>query len=103
VKAIGQRTSYTKWKVSPGTMKIWLTQAAGDGRTPYGEWGLLEHTGLLTLLGEDWSPPGKNPRNSYLTNLDGQCQGGPEGENYRKLPGLVKCPKTKKKSGGVLW
>ena len=30
-------------------------------------------------------------------------QGGPEGENYRKLPGLVKRPKTKKKSGGVLW
>jgi len=27
--------------------------------------------------------------------------GGPEGENYRKLPGLVKQPKTIKKSGGI--
>jgi len=56
----------------------------------------------VILPGEDWSLPGKRPRNSYMKNLGGQCQGGPEGENYRKLPGPVKRPKTKKKSGGVL-
>src|SRR6218665_2842584 len=32
-----------------------------------------------------------------MTNLDGLCQGGPEGEEYPKLPGLVKRPKTNKK------
>src|SRR6218665_2509658 len=26
----------------------------------------LRPTGLLTLPGEDWSPPGKRPRNSYM-------------------------------------
>src|SRR6218665_3812622 len=53
--------------------------------------------GLLTLPGEDWSPPGKRPRNSYVTNLNGLCQGGPEGENIQTLPGLVKRPKNKQK------
>ena len=54
---------------------------------------------------EDWSPPGKRPRNSYMTNLDGQCQGGPEGETYPKTTGTGKATKKnqKKKSGGVLW
>src|SRR6218665_1560801 len=52
---------------------------------------------LLTLPGEDRSPPGKRPRNSYMTNLDGLCQGGAEGENIQKLPGLVKRPKKKQK------
>ena len=59
---------------------------AGVGRAPYGERDPLRPTGLLTLPGEGWSPPGKRPRNSYMTNLDGQCQGGPEGEtieNYQ--------------------
>src|SRR6218665_241719 len=44
----------------------------------------IRPTGLLTLPGEDWSPPGKRPRNSYMTNLDGLCQGRPEGEKYPK-------------------
>src|SRR6218665_704728 len=53
---------------------------------------------VLTLPGENWSPPGKRPRNSYMTNLDGLCQGGPEGEKYiQKLPGLVKRLKNKQK------
>ena len=34
-------------------------------------------------------------------NLDGQRQGGPEGEDYRKPPGLVKRAITKNESGGV--
>ena len=51
----------------PGTLKSWLTQATGVGRTPWGERGPLGPIGLLTLLGEDWSPPGKRPRNSYRT------------------------------------
>ena len=33
-----------------------------------------------------------------MMNLDGQCQGGHEGENYRKLPGLVKRPKKVEES-----
>jgi len=32
-----------------------------------------------------------------MTNLDGLCQGGPEGENIQKLPGLVKRPKRTNK------
>ena len=32
-----------------------------------------------------------------MTNLDGLCQGGPEGENIQKLPALVKGPKKQKK------
>ena len=40
---------------------------AGVGRTLQGERGPLGPTGLLTLPGEDWSPPGKRPRNSYMT------------------------------------
>src|SRR6218665_1149801 len=53
---------------------------------------------VLTLPGENWSPPGKRPRKSYMTNLDGLCQGGPEGGKYiQKLPGLVKRPKNKQK------
>src|SRR6218665_1327838 len=32
-----------------------------------------------------------------MTNLDGLCQGGPEGESIQKLPGLVKQPKNKQK------
>ena len=80
---------YARWKGSPGTLKSWPSQAAGVGRTPEGENGLLRPTGLRTPPGEDWSPPGKRPRNSYLTNLDGQCQGGPEGENIENYQ-LVK-------------
>src|SRR6218665_829494 len=63
---------------------------------------LLTPTGLLTLPGEDWSPPGKRPRNSYMTNLDGQCQGGPEGEKYLKTTGTGKMTKKKEKSRGDL-
>ena len=66
--------------------------------------GLLRPTGLLTLPGEDWSPSGKRPRNSYMTNLDGLCQGGPEGETYPKTTRIGKATKkqTKRKSGRVL-
>ena len=39
---------------------------------------------------------------SNRTNLDGQCQVGPEGENNLKLPGLVKRQKTKKEVWGSL-
>jgi len=59
------------------------------------ERGLLGPTGLLTLPGDDWSLPDKRPRNSYMMNLDGQCKEGAEGENYRKLPRLVKQPKKR--------
>jgi len=45
----------------------------------------------------DWSPPGKIPRNSYMKNLDGQCQGGPEGEKYPKTTGTGKATKKTKK------
>jgi len=41
--------------------------------------GHLRVKEVLTLPGEDWSLPGKRPRNS---NDNGKCQGGPEGENY---------------------
>src|SRR6218665_3164156 len=82
-------------------MKSWLTQTAGAGRTPYGERGLLRPTGLLTLPGEDWSPPGKRPRNSYTTNLDGLCQGGPEGEIYPKTTRTGKT--TKKTNKKEVW
>src|SRR6218665_2985712 len=94
---------YARWKGSPGTLKSWLTQTAGVGRTPKGERGLLRPTGLLSLTGEDWSPPGKRPRNSYMTNLDGLCQGGPEGEKYPKTTRTGKATKKqKRKSGRVL-
>jgi len=52
---------------------------------------------LLILPGEDWSPPGKRLRNSYMTNLDGQCQGGPEGEKYPKTTRTGKAIKKTKK------
>src|SRR6218665_2134773 len=62
----------------------------------------MGRTGLLTLPGEDWSLPGKRPRNSYMTNLDGLCQGGPEGEKYPKTTmGLVKRPKKTNKKGSL--
>src|SRR6218665_2188420 len=63
-----------------------------------GERGLLRLTGLLTLPGEDYSPTGKRPRNSYMTDLDGLCQGGPDREKYPKTTRtrLVKRPKNKK-------
>src|SRR6218665_2801329 len=95
---------YARWKGSPGTLKSWLTQTACVRRTPLGERGLLRPTGLLTLPGEDWSPSGKRPRNSYMTNLDGLCQGGPEGEKYPKTTRTGKAIKkqTKRKSGKVL-
>ena len=60
---------YSKWKGSSGTLKSWLTQAEGVGRTPWGERGLSGPTGLLILPGEDWSPPGKRPINSYKTKI----------------------------------
>src|SRR6218665_3556292 len=59
--------------------------------------GRKRPTGLLTLPGEDWSPPDKRPRNSYMTNLDGLCQGGPEGEKYPKTTRTGKATKTNKK------
>src|SRR6218665_1045576 len=53
---------------------------------------------VYALPEEDWLPPGKRPRNSYMTNLDGLCQGGPEQGKYpKKLPGLVKGPKSKQR------
>src|SRR6218665_429672 len=94
VKAIGR---YARWKGSPGTLKSWLKQTAGVGRTPWGERGLLRPTGLLTLPGEDWSPPGKRPRTTYMTNLDGLCQGGAEGEKYPKTTTTGKATKNKQK------
>src|SRR6218665_815690 len=59
--------------------------------------GRKRPTGLLTLPGEDWSPPDKRPRNSYMTNLDGLCQGLPEGEKYPKTTRTGKATKTKQK------
>src|SRR6218665_826409 len=43
VKTIGRRTPgrYARWKGSLGTLKSWLVQAAGVGRTPLGVRGLL--------------------------------------------------------------
>src|SRR6218665_2174732 len=95
---------YARWQGSPRTLKSRLTQTAGVGRTPSGERGLLRPTGLLTLPGEDWSPPGKRPRNSCMTNLDGLCQRGPEGEKYSKTTrtGNATKEQTKRKSGSVL-
>ena len=90
------------WKGSPGTLKSWLTQSAGPGvgRTPKGERGSLGPTNLLTLPGVNWLLPGKRPRNSYMTNLDGLCYGGPEGEKYPKTTRTGKATKkqTKRKS-----
>jgi len=62
----------------------------------------LRPTGLLTLPGEDWSPPGKRPRNSYMTNLEGQSQGEPEGEKYLKTTRTGKAPKKSKNKSGVV-
>jgi len=75
-----------RWKGSTGTLKSWLTQATIVGRTPWGERGILGPAGLLKLPGEDWSPPGKRPRNCYSTHLDGQRHGEYEREkieNYQ--------------------
>ena len=47
------------WTGSPGTLKNWPTQFVGVGRTPQGARGILRPTHLLTLPGEDWSPPGE--------------------------------------------
>src|SRR6218665_288178 len=80
--------SYSFWHPQP-----WRPGALAPLATPL-------PTGHLTLPGEDWSPPGKRPRNSYMTNLDGLCQGGPEGEKYPKTTrtgNLVKRPKNKQK------
>src|SRR6218665_2183761 len=82
-----------------------LANADGRGwKDTLGERGLLRPTGLLTLPGEDWSPPGMRPRHSYMTNLDGLCQGGPEGEKYPKTTRTGKATKkqTKRMSGRVL-
>jgi len=59
------------WKGSPGTLKSWLTQEAGVGRSPQGTRGLLGPAGLLTLPGEDWSLPSMRPRNSYRRKSGG--------------------------------
>src|SRR6218665_3831922 len=37
---------YARWKGSSGTLKSWLTQTAGVGRTPQGERGLVTIEGL---------------------------------------------------------
>src|SRR6218665_1248586 len=47
-----------------GTLKLWPTQAAGHLRAKE---VFLGPTGLITLPGEDWSSPGKRPRNSYIS------------------------------------
>ena len=59
---------FARWKGSPGTLKQ-LANAGGrcwkdtsDRKRP--EWP----NDLLTLPGEDWSPPGKRPRNSNKMN-----------------------------------
>src|SRR6218665_175914 len=97
VDACGQGGSKTlffcgrhKWMAPNADGRCWK-DALGRKRS-------LRPTGLLTLPGEDWSPPGKRPRNSYMTNLDRLCQGVPEGEKYSKtIPELVKRPKNKQK------
>src|SRR6218665_916412 len=62
------------------------------------------HLSILTLPGEDWSPPGKRPSNSTRRIWMDNIREDLKGKNIRKLPGLVKRPKTKtkKKPGGVL-
>src|SRR6218665_3825012 len=76
---------------SLGTAALGRKRSFKTHRPPY-----PTRRGLIT--------PGKRPRNSYITNLDGLCQRVPEGETYPKTTRTGKATKTqtKRKSGRVL-
>jgi len=80
-----------------------LPNAGGAGDTLGRKKSFRTHRPPYTLPGQDWSPPGKRPRNSYMTKSGWTVSGKTWRRKLSKTTRICEATKNKKKSGGVVW